>query len=170
MRSWGEHQRYMLVWREILMIWSKFILRWGISIKCGVRVPKDEPWPWWSNVAVSPVVGIWISVSAGLDPTTTSTTSNAPLPPRQRPQRKRRVCHRSPHLVMPGHDASRYPNVDSQRNGSESVTTGYMERKKKKGWHSRMDSWERRGLIPVRLVGLEGIARRWGLKRSKEKG
>ena len=44
----------------------------------------------------------------------------------------------------------------------------YMERKK--GWHSRMDFGERRGLIPVRLVELERIARRCGLKRSKETG
>ena len=41
----------------------------------------------------------------------------------------------------------------------------YMERKK--GWHSRMDFGERKGLIPVRLVGLERIARRRGLKRRQ---
>ena len=45
---------------------------------------------------------------------------------------------------------------------------GYMERKK--GWHSRMGFGERRGLISVRLVGLERIALRCGLKRSKETG
>ena len=45
---------------------------------------------------------------------------------------------------------------------------GYTERKK--GWHSRMRFWERRGLISVRLVGLERIAWRCGLKRSKETG
>ena len=38
------------------------------------------------------------------------------------------------------------------------------------GWHSRMDFGERRGLIHVRLVGLERIARRCGLKRSKGTG
>ena len=40
---------------------------------------------------------------------------------------------------------------------------GYMEWKK--GWHSRMDFGERKGLILVRLVGLERIARRCGSKR-----
>ena len=40
---------------------------------------------------------------------------------------------------------------------------GYME---KKGWHLKMDFGERRGLILVRLVGLERIARRCGLKGS----
>ena len=45
---------------------------------------------------------------------------------------------------------------------------GYMERKK--GWYSRMDFWERKGLISVRLVGLERIARRCSLKSSKETG
>ena len=45
---------------------------------------------------------------------------------------------------------------------------GYMERKK--GWYSRIDFGERRGLIPVCLVELEKIARRCGLKRSKETG
>ena len=45
---------------------------------------------------------------------------------------------------------------------------GYTERKK--GWHSRMGFGERRSLIPVRLVELERIARRCGLKRSKETG
>ena len=44
---------------------------------------------------------------------------------------------------------------------------GYMV--KKKGWHSRMEFGERRGLIPVRLVGLERIARRCGSKRYREK-
>ena len=43
---------------------------------------------------------------------------------------------------------------------------GYVERKK--GWHSRMDFGERRGLILVRLVGLERIARRCGSKRFKK--
>ena len=43
---------------------------------------------------------------------------------------------------------------------------GHMERKK--GWHSRMDFGERRGLILVRLVGLERIARRCGSKRFKK--
>ena len=42
---------------------------------------------------------------------------------------------------------------------------GYME--KKKGWLSRMDFGEWRDLIPVRLVGLEKIARRCGSKRSR---
>ena len=43
---------------------------------------------------------------------------------------------------------------------------GYME--KKKGWHSRMDFGERKGLIPVRLVGLERIVRRCGSKRCRK--
>ena len=43
---------------------------------------------------------------------------------------------------------------------------GYMEWKK--GWHSRMAFGERRGLILVRLVGLERLARRCGSKRFKK--
>ena len=43
---------------------------------------------------------------------------------------------------------------------------GYME--KKKDWHSRMDYGGWRGLIPVRLVGLERTARRCGSKRFRK--